>query len=102
MPSIVVARYTGDRQGEDIVDRLLSSVDAQLSRGRAELDANATLQQTVDLTIVYRQGLELGQLVEVHDALQGRSYRGKITGISHRIDGGQVVTVLNILKPLEA
>ncbi len=96
MPSIIAVRDAGDLQGEDIVDALLSTVTVQLERGRAELDAHSTIPQSVSLGVVFRTGLELGQLAEVHDAMQGKSYRGKITGISHRIDNGAVTTLLDI------
>lgn len=101
MPSIIVTRYAGDKRGEDIVDALLTTVEAQLARGRAELDAHATTPQTVGLVTVFRAGVDTGQLAEVHDALQGAEYRAKITGVSHRIDGGKVNTVLDLVRPVE-
>ena len=100
MSSIFVTRGAGDKRGEDIVDPLLSTVEAQLARGTMELDANSTTPQTVNTTIVYRSGVGLGQLVEVHDAIQGQSYRGKITGVSHRIGSGAVVSMLDIVRPV--
>ena len=96
MPSIIVVRNAGDLQGEDIVDALLSTVPVQLARGQAELDAHSSTPQSVSLDVVFRTGLELGQLAEVHDAMQGTSYRGKITGISHRINNGAVTTLLDL------
>lgn len=100
MPSIIVTRGAGNKRGEDIADALLSTVEAQLARGTAELDAHSTAPQTVNLSTVYRTGVSLGQLIEVHDALQGQSYRGKITGVSHRIDAGAVTTVLDVVRPV--
>lgn len=102
MPSIFVTRYAGDKRGEDIVDPLLNTVEAQLARGTAELDAHSTTPQTVNLVTVYRPGVELGQLAEVHDAMQGVSYRGKITGISHRISSGTVTSLIDIVRPVVA
>lgn len=101
MPSVIVVRGAGDKRGEDIVDPLLCTVEVQLARGKTELDLHAAMPQTVNLTTVFRAGVEDGQLVEVHDAMQGMSYRSKIAGVSHRIDGGKVNTVLDLLRPTE-
>ncbi len=38
---ILCIRGSGDRPGDDITDPLLSTVEAGLSRGRAELDEGA-------------------------------------------------------------
>ena len=40
MIDIIVQRAAGDRPGSDIVEPLLGSVPAALSRGRAEIDAD--------------------------------------------------------------
>lgn len=101
MVSIVVVRGAGDKQGEDIEDPLLCDVSVQLARGRKELDANGAVPQEVVLTTIYREGLENGQLSEVNDAAQGETYRGKVTGITHRIDGDTVNTEVTLRKPLK-
>ena len=98
MSSIVVIRGAGDRKGEDIISPLLWTIEAKLARGTAEMGAHAEPMQSVSLTIVYRPGLRLGQLVEVNDSIQGASWRGKITGISHKMSGEDVVTDLAILR----
>lgn len=100
MIDIFVQRYTGDIRGDDVVDALMASLPAALARGRAELDEHALLQQPVDLTVRFRTGVRMGQLIGVHDSLQGASWKGKITGISHRISGGQVYTSLNVMRPV--
>ena len=82
---IIVIRPPGDIQGEDIIDPLLSTEAAGVSRGQAELDIQGTVKDNVTLQIVYRSNLVTGQLVEVHDALQGVSWKGKLTAISHKI-----------------
>ncbi len=99
MIDIFVQRYTGDKRGEDIVDPLLGDLAVALARGRTELDKSALPQQPVQLAVKFRAGLRLGQLAEAHDAMQGVSWRGKITGISHRISNGQVYTVLDTVRP---
>lgn len=101
MIDIFVQRYGGDARGPDIVDPLITDIDVALSRGRAELGKQALLQQTVSQEIKFRTGVRLGQLVETHDAMQGVSWRGKITSISHKIDSGKVTTSLDIIRPVE-
>lgn len=99
MSSIVVIRGAGDRKGSDITEPLLYSLEAKLARGTAEMDEHSEEQQVVDLTITYRPGVRMGQLVEVNDSIQGATWRGKITGIAHAMDGTQVLTTLNVLRP---
>lgn len=98
---IIVLRGAGDKRGPDIVEPLISEPVVAVERGRNELDLHSVLQQPIQMTTVFRTGVELGQLVEVVDAMQGEVWRGKITGISHRISGGAVQTTLDILRPAE-
>jgi len=101
MSSIVVFRYAGDKKGQDIVEALLTSVAAKLERGRVELDKYAKPAQSVTMDIVYRAGIRLGQLVEVNDSTQGKSWRGKVVGIVHKIKKESHVTELTITRPTE-
>lgn len=100
MIDLFVVRYTGDQRGPDIIDALITENAVALERGRNELDATAILQQEVEQTVVFRPNLRLGQLVETVDALQGKVWRGKITGISHKILSGRVETDLRITRPV--
>ena len=99
--NIVCIRGDGDSPGEDIVDALLSSVEAGLSRGRAELDQGALADQQ-DLTVILAD-YRLGTIIEVDDSKIGL-WRGKIIGVSHSasIDGeGNLSgeTKLTVRKP---
>jgi hypothetical protein len=96
---IIVQRNAGDIRGDDIVDPLLSDINVALARGRSELDTHAVLQQPIQLTARFRVGVRLGQMIEVHDAMQGVAWRGKVSGISHKYDGRKVITVLDVLRP---
>lgn len=101
MSSIVVFRYLGDKRGEDITEALLASNAAKVERGRVEMDLHALPNQTVTMQIVYRPGVRLGQIVEVNDSTQGASWRGKITGIVHKITKTKHVTDLTLSRPTE-
>ncbi|MBF0153993.1 MAG: hypothetical protein HQL64_09670, partial [Magnetococcales bacterium] len=94
-------RGDGAFRGADISDPLLSTDEAKRSRGRAEIDAGEALQE-VSLTCLHRPGLMPGQLVEVHDALMGRSWRGKITSVSHSAQGNKLITSLELLRYAES
>ncbi len=94
---IFCQRGEGLHRGADISEPLLTSTEAKLARGRAELDSNSLLQ-TVSITCIHRPGFLLGQLVEVHDGLMGQSWRGKITSISHSASGAKLTTTLELQR----
>lgn len=89
MVHIVVKRGAGQHPGEEIVDPLLSTVPAALSRGRAELDRQGSGAQEVTLTVPFIAGRRHGQTEAVHDIQSGRVYTGKITGLRHHGRGGE-------------
>lgn len=98
MSSLLVIRYSGSIRGPNVVDPLLSTVEAKLERGRVEMDEHALIPQIVTMEIVHRSGVRNGQLVEVHDALQGGRWRGKIVGVTHKAQGAVTTTTLDIKR----
>lgn len=78
---ILCIRGSGDRPGNDIVNPLLSTVEAGLSRGRAELDEGALSDESSLQTVL--MDLRLGQMIEVDDHRLGL-WRGKVTSLSHQ------------------
>lgn len=92
---IVVQRGLGDRQGPDIAEPLITTIPAAIARGTYEINASTSVD-VVSLRTSYRASVELGHLVEVHDALQGKTWRGKVVDISHNIQRTQVWTQLSI------
>ena len=95
MIDIVVQRGLGDKPGPDIVDPLLSTIPAALARGTHEINASTSVD-VVTLRTVYRPNVSTGGFCEVHDALQGVSWRGRIVGLTTNIAGTQVWTQLNL------
>lgn len=93
MPDIVVIRGAGDSQGPDITDPLLTTDHACMARGIVELD-DGSPKVPVRLSVLYRDGLLLGQVVEVSDPLYPTKRYGKITGISHTLFSNRIETVL--------
>ncbi|MBF0421884.1 MAG: hypothetical protein HQL73_02710 [Magnetococcales bacterium] len=95
--AIICQRGDGAFRGPDISVPLLAGEEPMRSRGRAELDAGEILQK-ITIVCIHRPGVMPGQLVEVHDAMMGASWRGKITGVSHTADGKKLTTQLDILR----
>lgn len=107
---VVRPRIQGDvvlaeLRGPDVVDQLLSTELVARERGRIELDENSGIQE-IQLQTIFRKedptsllGVRLGQTILVHDELQGREWRGKISGISHSNRSGAVISNLIIQKP---
>ena len=98
---IIVIRGAGDNPGDDIVEPLLYTDEAGISRGRAELDERGTAQQEVNMLIKYRVGIRLGQLAEVVDTFAGMSWKGKITKIEHIASDGTITTKLRLTRPTD-
>jgi hypothetical protein len=92
---VVVVRYDGDRDGGELFDPLLASIDAAVARGTQEINASTPIN-TVTLQTVFRTGVRRGQLVEVLDAMQGVTWRGIVMGINHVVEGPSVYTQLDI------
>lgn len=95
---IEVYRGDGARQGVPIIEPLLAD-DALIHRGVAEMDAHAGAVNRVDLTVLFRPGLRLGQLVEANDPTRPTPYRAKITGISIAIGPAAIETQLTLEQP---
>jgi hypothetical protein len=95
---IEVYRGQGTRQGTPIIEPLLSD-DALIQRGIAEMDTNAQAFNRVDLAVVFRPGLRLGQIIEASDPSSTTSYRAKITGISISVSEALIETNLTLEQP---
>ncbi|MBF0422628.1 MAG: hypothetical protein HQL73_06520 [Magnetococcales bacterium] len=94
---IICQRGDGEFFGDDISDPLLVGTQEMLSRGRMAIDSGEKFQE-IQLTCVFRPGIMPGHLIEVHDAMMGRSWRGQVTGVQHVIHVPKVTTVIDILR----
>jgi len=93
---IEVYRDDGLLTGAPIVEPLLSDT-ALLSRGRAEMDAHAHAVDRLDLTTLYRPGVQPGQLARIeHD---GQLLTGKIVGVEIQSDGERLTLNLSLEIP---
>lgn len=97
---MIIEVYRGDglRDGPPIIEPLLSD-DALIHRGRAEMDAHAHAMNRVDLSVVFRPGFRLGQLIEATDPTSAHAYRAKVTGIQIRVTQAAIDTRLNLEQP---
>jgi hypothetical protein len=95
---IEVYRGLGSRPGVPIIEPLLSD-DALIQRGIAEMDANVQAFNRVDMAVVFRPGLRLGQIIEASDPSSATPYRAKITGISISVGEALIETNLTMEQP---
>ncbi|MBF0358954.1 MAG: discoidin domain-containing protein [Magnetococcales bacterium] len=95
--SVTRERNNGRRPAPDIFAPLLSGKPALIARCEQELDLGEELQ-IVDITSIYRPGLAPGQLIEIHDTLYGRSFRGILTALCHTIGQNTPTSKLTISK----
>ncbi|MBF0189085.1 MAG: DUF1320 family protein [Magnetococcales bacterium] len=94
---ITCQRGDGAHSGADISEPLLSHTLAKLSRGRAEIDAGEDLQE-ISLSSIFQPDAQPGRIAEIHDALMGRAWRGKITSVSHQIAGPRATTAMELRR----
>lgn len=93
-----VYRGDGSREGTPIVEPLLSD-EALIQRGVAEMDAHATAPNQVELAVVFRPGLRLGQIVEATDPSAATPYRAKVTGIQITVTEAAIDMSLTLEQP---
>lgn len=98
MSVIDVYRGDGLRSGSPIVETLLSD-EALIQRGIAEMDANAHACNRVELAVIFRPGLRLGQIVEATDPSTALPYRAKVTGMEITVTEASIETRLTLEQP---
>lgn len=96
--NIEVYRGDGAQQGPPIIESLLSD-DALLQRGMAEMDAHAHAFERIEMSVVFRPGLRIGQLIEAADPGSIQACRAKITGISITVTPALIDTRLTLEQP---
>lgn len=99
MPDLFVQRGSGLLRGDDIVDPLLTTVEACLARGRVELDEQSSGMQEVEKVVQYRPGFRAGQVIQGQDLLTGQIWYGKIIGLSFQYGDTDVTVTLSIKRP---
>jgi len=98
---MMITAYRGDglRVAPEPITSALLSDAALIPRARAELDANAHALIELDLAIVPRVGLSLGQLIATTNPATMGAQIGKITGISIDISQASIATTLTVECP---
>jgi hypothetical protein len=78
----IIQRHPADVEGPDIVDPLLTSEEAIIQRGRAEINENSKSKVDVSCNLIPGVGyIEPGTIVEVSDMELGK-VRGMATSYS--------------------
>ena len=101
----VIVQRTGayPYKHEDIYDVLIQGEECALCRGRSVLDESGVGHQVVSFDIPFTKNIRLGQIIEVEDSILNTTWRGKITGISHKVQIGSssllALTNLKVKKP---
>lgn len=95
---IEVYRGDGARSGSPIVEPLLSD-DALRQRGVAEMDANAHAFNRIEMAVVFRPGIRLGQIVQASDPSTASAYRAKVTGIQITVSESAIDAQLTLEQP---
>ncbi len=94
---IIFQRGAGEFEGPSIIEPILTGFLAKQSRARAEIDSGEALQE-VSLTCIFQSTTMPGQLAEIHNAMMGATWRGKITAVRHTIQGPMVITALDLVR----
>ena len=97
MISVLVQRLPGDKQGPDISDPLITTVQVAQERGRREIDYNCSNRQLISSTGPLAGYMRPGKLVEVADA-EKITWRGMIRtcAISINRDGDSFTADVNL------
>ncbi|MEO5334659.1 MAG: discoidin domain-containing protein [Magnetococcus sp. YQC-5] len=94
---VTAQRGDGAYQGADIVEPLAATLECKRERARAEIDAGESLQN-IEITCIFNADILPGHLVDVQDALMGRSWRGQVTSVHHAANGATLFTDLDLLR----
>jgi hypothetical protein len=70
----IVTRPPGDKQGPDISDALLTTVDSQIERGRAEINQNCSSRMQINGNCTISNLVAPGSTVQVTDMENGVYY----------------------------
>lgn len=87
MISVIVERAPADKQGDDIVDALITANNVALERGRNEIDSNFTNRESVSSTGPCQGYMRQGRLIEISDSEQ-LAWRGIIRTVAINVTAG--------------
>jgi len=96
---IEVYRGAGERRCQPVTEPLLAD-NVLIHRGRAEMDAHAHALNRVTLSLVFRPGMRLGQLVEMPSPVSASPQRGKVVGMQMVIEATDIRQVVDVEVPL--
>ncbi len=89
-----------ENQAPVITDKLLTTREAAVERGRQELDEQGGNRSVYQLNLPLTKLVLPGALVEVQDSSLGESWRGKCVSVSLTVKRGSVSQGLGIERVL--
>lgn len=98
MIDIIVVRGEGDVDGGIIENPLTSDIRVALQLGQYLIDKSAKGRE-VDLSVVYKQGYSVGQLVLVLDSLNSERWVGRLTSLQYSVQDGMPSLRASVWKP---
>lgn len=81
MIEVTVERAPADKAGPEISDPLITSIEAAIARGTAEIDRQCTNRVVVAGTMPLAVDIAPGQIAQVGDAEHG-TYRGMVKRVA--------------------
>ena len=98
MIDIVVTRGVGLREGDPFISPLLCDPVIAEFKGVALLDEFSVMHSSLVLEVPYHHGLRCGLMVLAVEGVNGLTWNGKLTGISHKVRDGAFLTEITIDK----
>jgi len=98
MTSCLIIRGDGNREGDPIVNPLLTHESACIERGRIEIDTS-TPAADIDIVIRLDTTWRRGDIAEVMDNILAPRFKSVVTSVSHRVDGPNSETKLVLWRP---
>ena len=100
---IVLIRGAGDSYEEVLENPLASDLLSKRQLGRNFLDDHATPISDVEVKVLYRDGIQRGDVITLEHALTGETWIVKITGVKHDVspstNGGGLDTTITCTMP---
>lgn len=100
---VVLVRGAGDSYEEVLENPLASDLLSKIELGRNYLDDHATRISDIEVKVLYRDGIERGEVITLEHALTGETWIVKVSGIKHAVSpsnsGGGLDTTLTCTMP---
>jgi len=97
---ITIARKTQNNPAPAVTEKLLSTQQAMIERGKTELYSNGEDVNIHNLSMPLQSLIKTGEIVEVQDTDQGEVWRAKNTATSISISANGINQTTSLERPL--